>query len=171
MKSSYLVIAIVIISFIVYRRFSLARKRDLSPDQDYLVKIENDMKAEKTLEGNSDHKSTKESGGEPEFTYEIVGESFQRDHLVELIRSDPNAGELFADAILELEPTNAFDPTAVKVIVKGIQVGYIPKFDSEQVSKMITKSKKKNLIVKARIGWDTDSPSPLIGVRLALNLD
>ena len=107
---------------------------------------------------------------EPEFNYEVVGENFQRDHLVQLIRDNPQAGELFLDAVLEPEPTNVFDSSAVKVMISGIQVGYIPKFDSPTVTKMIKKSGEAVMTVKARIGWDTNNPQPLIGVQLALEL-
>jgi hypothetical protein len=93
-----------------------------------------------------------------EYTYDVIGENFQRDHLVQLVRDVPSTGELFLDAILEPEPTNIFDPNAVKVIISGVQVGYIPKFDSECVTKMITKSKKPTMSVKARIGWDVNNP-------------
>lgn len=79
-------------------------------------------------------------------------------------------GEIYGTAILEPEPTNEFDPTAVKVVVEGVQVGYIPKFDSPAVTQKIQESGKKSFEVPVRIGFDTDSPQPLIGVRLALTL-
>jgi len=108
---------------------------------------------------------------EIEFNYDVVGENFQRDHLIQLIRSDVQAGELFHDAILEPEPTNIFDPTAVKVMIAGVQVGYIAKFDSPTVTAMIAATGIPTMTVKARIGWDANSPQPLIGVELALELD
>jgi hypothetical protein len=108
-----------------------------------------------------------------EYTYDVVGESFQRDHLTQLIRDHKafDIGEIFTTATLEPEPTNPFDSTAVKVIVDGIQVGYIPKTDSPTVTQMIAKSGKPTMEVKARIGWDEDSPSPLIGVTLKFSLE
>ena len=107
-----------------------------------------------------------------EYTYEVVGESYQRDHLTALIRAHDafDTGQIFSTAVLEMEPTNGFDSSAVKVVVEGTQVGYIPKFDSPAVTEMIKKSGKKVYEVPVRIGWDTNSPSPLIGVRLALTL-
>ena len=107
-----------------------------------------------------------------EYTYEVVGESYQRDHLTALIRAH-NAfeiGQILSTAVLEMEPSNPFDSSAVKVVVEGTQVGYIPKFDSPAVTEMIKMSGKKVYEVPVRIGWDTNSPSPLIGVRLALTL-
>jgi hypothetical protein len=107
-----------------------------------------------------------------EYNYGVVGESFQRDHLLALIRSHKafDTGEIYTTATLEPEPTNEFDSTAVKVIVEGVQVGYIAKFDSAAVTKMIAQSGKKDMKVPARIGFDANSPSPLIGVTLALTV-
>jgi hypothetical protein len=107
-----------------------------------------------------------------EYNYGVVGESFQRDHLMALIRSHKafETGEILATAVLEPEPTNEFDPTAVRVVVEGVQVGYIAKFDSGAVTKMIEKSGKKSYEVPARIGFDADSPAPLIGVKIALTV-
>ena len=106
-----------------------------------------------------------------DYNYDVVGESFQRDHLVALIRAHKafSTGQILATAILEPEPTNPFDPTAVKVVVEGVQVGYIAKFDSAAVTKMIQMSGKKPYEVAAKIGFDAESPAPLIGVKLALS--
>jgi hypothetical protein len=108
-----------------------------------------------------------------DYNYDVVGESFQRDHLTALIRAHNafESGEIYSTAVLELEPTNPFDPHAVKVVVEGTQVGYIPKFDSSAVTEMVKKSGKSSYEVPVRIGWDTNSPSPLIGVRLALEVN
>ena len=102
----------------------------------------------------------------------MVGESFQRDHLTALIRAHNafESGEIYSTAVLGLEPTNPFDPNAVKVVVEGVHVGYIPKFDSLAVTEMIKKRGKKEIEVPVRIGYDTNSPEPLIGVRLALTV-
>jgi len=107
-----------------------------------------------------------------DYNYDVVGESFQRDHLTALIRAHSafESGGIYSTAVLELEPTNPFDPNAVKVVVEGTQVGYIPKFDSPAVTEMVKKSGKSSYEVPVRIGWDTNSPSPLIGVRLALTV-
>ncbi len=107
-----------------------------------------------------------------DYNYDVVGESFQRDHLTALIRAHNafESGEIYSTAVLELEPTNPFDPYAVKVVVEGTQVGYIPKFDSPAVTEMVKKSGKSSYEVPVRIGWDTNSPSPLIGVKLSLTV-
>ena len=113
------------------------------------------------------------SGDDSEYNYEVVGESFQRDHLMALVRSHNafNVGEIYGTATLEPEPTNEFDSTAVKVVVEGVQVGYIAKFDSAAVTKMIEKSGKKVYEVPAKIGFDATSPAPLIGVKIALTVE
>jgi hypothetical protein len=108
-----------------------------------------------------------------EYVYDVVGESYRRDNLTALIRAHKafDTGQIFSMAVLEMEPTNEFDSSAVKVVVEGTQVGYIPKFDSPAVTEMIKKSGKKVYEVPVRIGWDTNSPSPLIGVRLAFTVE
>jgi len=108
-----------------------------------------------------------------DYNYDVVGESYQRDHLTSLIRAHDafDSGEIFTTAVLELEPTNPFDPNAVKVLIEGTQVGYVPKFDSLTVTEMIKKSGKSVYEVPVRIGWDTNSPSPIIRVRLKLEVE
>jgi hypothetical protein len=108
-----------------------------------------------------------------DFNYDVVGESFQRDNLMALIRAHKafETGEIYTTAVLEPEPTNAFDSTAVKVVIEGMQVGYIAKFDSAAVTKMIKKSGKNSYEVPAKIGFDADSPAPLIGVKIALTVE
>jgi hypothetical protein len=70
-----------------------------------------------------------------------------------LIRSHKafETGEILAIAVLEPEPTNEFDPAAV--------------------TKMIKKSGKRVYEVPAHIGFDADSPAPLIGVKIVLTED
>jgi hypothetical protein len=107
---------------------------------------------------------------EEDYTFDVVCESFQRDHLVQLIKihKSTDTGELYTTATLELEPDNAFDPTAVKVIVENMQVGYIPKSMSAEMTDYIKAKGSNTLDVPARIGWDSDSPQPLVGVRLKM---
>jgi hypothetical protein len=108
-----------------------------------------------------------------DYNYDVVGESFRRDGLMALVRSHKafDTGEIYGSATLELEPTNEFDPTAVKVVIEGVQVGYIAKFDSSAVTKMIEKSGKKSYEVPAKIGFDANSPAPLVGVKIALTVE
>ena len=109
-------------------------------------------------------------GSEEEYTFDVVGESFQRDHLVQLIKNHKSTenGELYTTATLKLEPENPFDSTAVMVIIEELQVGYIPKSQSEMMTDVIKSKGKSTMDVPARVGWDTDSPQPLVGVRLKI---
>jgi hypothetical protein len=129
--------------------------------------------ASESIHGPEILSSPPTSNDNSEYNYDVVGESFQRDHLMALIRSHEafNTGEILATAVLEPEPTNEFDPTAVKVVIEGVQVGYIAKFDSAAVTKMIEKSGKKVYEVPAKIGFDVNSPAPLIGVKIALTVE
>jgi len=105
-----------------------------------------------------------------EYTFDVVGESFQRDHLVQIIKNTKSAdlGEIYTTATLKLEPENPFDSTAVMVVIQELQVGYIPKSQSGMITDYIKSLGNTTLDVPARVGWDTDSPQPLVGVRLKL---
>lgn len=105
------------------------------------------------------------------YNFEVVGESFQRDHLIALLKKNEviRVGRYAAMAKLELEPTNDFDPTAVKVMVEGSQVGYIPASLSSHVTKLISDKGVKEYEVPALLGWDTNNPSPPIGVKLNMS--
>jgi hypothetical protein len=109
-------------------------------------------------------------GSEEEYTFDVVGESFQRDHLVQLIKNHKSTenGELYTTATLKLEPENPFDSTAVMVVIEDLQVGYIPKSQSAMMTDFIKSKGKTTLQVPARVGWDTESPQPLVGVRLKM---
>ena len=105
-----------------------------------------------------------------EYTFDVVGESFQRDHLVQIIKNTKSAdiGEIYTTATLKLEPENPFDSTAVMVIINDLHVGYIPKSQSGMMTDHIQSNGSNTLDVPARIGWDTESPQPLVGVRLKI---
>jgi hypothetical protein len=158
---------VAILLFLTLRNPSKAKIQEVRPD--FFIKaaeLMNDVKNSVLVDSGS------QGFDDGEYTYEVVGESYQRDHLTALIRAHKafDTGQILSTAVLEMEPSNPFDSTAVKVVVEGTQVGYIPKFDSPAVTEMIKKSGKKVYEVPVRIGWDTNSPSPLIGVRLALTL-
>ena len=105
-----------------------------------------------------------------EYTFDVVGESFQRDHLVQIIKNTKSAdlGEIYTTATLKLEPENPFDSSAVMVIINDLHVGYIPKSQSGMMTDHIQSKGGNTLEVPARIGWDTESPQPLVGVRLKI---
>lgn len=107
---------------------------------------------------------------EDEYTFDVVGESFRRDSLVQLIKKHnlTDSGELYSTATLKLQPENDFDPTAVMVIIEDLHVGYIPKSISAEMTEYIKAKGGTTLQVPARIGWDRESPQPLVGVRLKM---
>ena len=115
--------------------------------------------------------SEEDESAESGYNFDVVGESFQRDHLVALLKNNGviDVGQLQTHAMLELEPKNDFDPNAVKVMVDGLQVGYIPKTFSSDVTEALKKKGVTEFEVPALIGWDTDNPMPLIGVRLDMS--
>ena len=119
---------------------------------------------------NSSHQTNNEEVVDDEYTFDVVGESFQRDHLVQLIKKYKSieTGELYTTATLKLEPENAFDQTAVMVIIDDLQVGYVPKSQSGMMTDYIKSKGGNPLQAPARVGWDTESPQPLVGVRLKI---
>ena len=157
---------LAIIAYLVLRNPS-SSKAAKSERVDFIKQASDSIHAD---EISVDERPALDSGG---YEYEVVGESFQRENLLKLIRAHKafDTGEILTTAVLEPEPTNPFDSTAVKVVIEGVQVGYIAKFDSGAVTKMIEKSGKKSYEVPARIGFDADSPAPLIGVKIALTVE
>jgi hypothetical protein len=158
----------LIILLLVIRKSAKTTSSKARPD--FIAQAADSIHGPEVVVGSSSSESAPDG---VDYNYDVVGESFQRDHLMALVRSHNafSVGEIYGTALLEPEPTNEFDPTAVKVVVEGVQVGYIPKFDSAAVTQMIGKSGKKEMQVAVRIGFDTDSPQPLIGVRIALTVE
>ena len=113
-----------------------------------------------------------------EYDFDIVGESRCRDHLRACIRQAPQEarelGEIATLAQLVFEPTNEFDPNAIQVWINNGRVGYIAKADNVSMGEVIREAYARGatrVLAAARIGWDSDSSDPLIGVRLALDDD
>ena len=169
--NSYLLILLPLAIFLLWVIRSAPKSKSSSTKRpDFIRQAADSIHGPEVVVGSSSSESAPDG---VDYNYDVVGESFQRDHLMALVRSHNafNVGEIYGIATLEPEPTNEFDPTAVKVVVEGVQVGYIPKFDSAAVTQMIEKSGKKEMQVPVRIGFDTDSPQPLIGVRIVLTVE
>ena len=158
----------LIILLLVIRKSAKTTSSKARPD--FIAQAADSIHGPEVVAGSSSSESAPDG---VDYNYDVVGESFQRDHLMALVRSHKafETGEILTTAVLEPEPTNEFDSTAVKVVIEGVQVGYIAKFDSGAVTKMIEKSGKKSYEVPARIGFDADSPAPLIGVKIALTVE
>lgn len=112
-----------------------------------------------------------EDYAESDYNFDVVGESFQRDHLIALLKKNKviEIGQFQTQATLELEPKNDFDPNAVKVMVDGLQVGYVPKTFSGDVTKMMKEKGVTEFEVPALLGWDNNNPMPAIGVKLDMS--
>jgi len=82
--------------------------------------------------------------------------------------SQQSGESIFTTATLKLQPENVFDPIAVMVIVEGLQVGYIAKSQSSDVTANIKRQHTTELEVPAHLGWDTENPQPYIGVKLMM---
>jgi hypothetical protein len=112
--------------------------------------------------------------GQEDCRYNIVGESRCSDHLMSIIRrsspEDREAGEVTLVAYFVPEPNNEFDPQAIGVWMGDGRVGYISRSETAEFHELIDRAAQAGgrVVVVARIGWDTENPSPLIGVRLAL---
>lgn len=169
----FIALTICVIGVVLYRRFRPSASTS-TQRVDFIAQSAGNIESEDLDESlEIDDSQSSNSFDDDPYNYEVVGESFQRDHLTALIRAHEafDIGEIHSTAVLEMEPTNPFDPFAVKVVVEGTQVGYIPKFDSPAVTKMIQESGKKVYEVPARIGFDTDSSKPLIGVKITLTVE
>jgi hypothetical protein len=65
----------------------------------------------------------------------VVGQNHYRGNILALFRehAEPFAQELEIDALIEPEPTNTHDPSAVVVKVRGYVVGYIAQQNAAKV--------------------------------------
>ena len=162
----FLIPALIILLLVIRRAPKSSSSSNARPD--FIAQAADSIHGAEVVVGSSTAESAPDG---VDYNYDVVGESFQRDHLMALIRAHKafETGEILTAAFLEPEPTNPFDSTAVKVVIEGVQVGYIAKFDSAAVTKMIEKCGKKSYEVPAKIGFDANSPAPLIGVKITLN--
>lgn len=53
-------------------------------------------------------------------------------------------------ASLEFEPTNEYDPNAIKVLIDGIHVGYIKKGSCSRIKKLISQGKIESITAQIR---------------------
>lgn len=115
------------------------------------------------------------------YAYPVAGESYRADNSMTLLKkygsmidiSDfPNVvydgkHKIFlTKATLIPEPSNKFDKFAVKVIIKGKHVGYVPGSVSYDVSYMMKKSKKKTINVNACVSHYPGGQGPQVTLDL-----
>jgi hypothetical protein len=116
------------------------------------------------------------------YAYPIAGESHRADNSMSLLKkygkdtkfeysetgiAEDDAYKIFiTQATLVPEPKNKFDKFAVKVLIKGKHVGYIPASFSYEVSLMMHKAKKKSLTVKSCISHYPGGEGPQVTLDL-----
>lgn len=123
-------------------------------------------------------KRVAELGGDGTYSCsDVVGESFHRDELLELIAKAPKVeretGEVFVTALLLADRTNQYDSNAVAVMIDGKLVGHIARDETEgfhSAFKTVGEMgySPDGFYCKAVIGWSGDLQSAPIGVRLDL---
>ena len=106
------------------------------------------------------------------FTFPVVGESRYQDALGRIVGGHNREGHSHqCEATLIPEPTNPYDPQAIKVFIDGEPVGYIPNERTARLHKAMAGRGK--LRCKARIdgGWRTNQhDAGHFGVKLAIPL-
>jgi hypothetical protein len=97
---------------------------------------------------------------QPGGTQEVVGEAAHVDALEAAAGGRTWAGprHRLVSAALEPEPDNPYDPGAVRVLVGGETVGYLPRDDAPRFGKLVTElaARHQGAIARARLtgGWD-----------------
>lgn len=114
------------------------------------------------------HRHTTPEDLEPDdFTQEVVGESHHQESFEKICGPRCEDGEARpVIAMLVPESGNRFDANAVKVVVQGLQVGYLPKEDAKMYRKMFgTASVECDGMIVG--GWDRSGKRGHYGIRLA----
>jgi hypothetical protein len=117
-----------------------------------------------------------------DYAYPIAGESYRADNSMSLLKKygkdekfessitglleDDPYKVFITKATLVPEPSNKFDKFAVKVLIKGKHVGYVPSLVSYDVSLMMHKTKKKSLIVNSCISHYPGGQGPQVSLDL-----
>jgi hypothetical protein len=106
------------------------------------------------------------------FGMEVVGESTYQDALVAICGKHSRTGyDGEHQATLVLEPSNAYDPNAVMVMIGGLRVGYLAREQAIRVGGFIRAAGLDRATCDARVqgGWRTNQyDEGHYGVRLAV---
>jgi len=120
---------------------------------------------------------------ENKYAYGTAGESYRADNSMALLKKygqtfDPKELQILEDdkykvftttATLVPEPKNKSDKFAVKVIIKGKHVSYIPKVVSYDVAYMMKQTKQKSISVKACISHYPGAWGPQVSLGIEEN--
>lgn len=109
---------------------------------------------------------------EGSFPMEAVGESNYQSALKSLCGAHTRDGyDVEFEAMIEREPTNAYDANAIMVLIKGKKVGYLPREQAERVGSQMASQGVTAVRCRARVrgGWRTNQyDEGNFGVRLAI---
>lgn len=110
--------------------------------------------------------------GTNSFSQEVVGESHYQRHLKMLSKVQKQEPKSPLIAELHCENENEFDNKAVRIDIKGLCVGYLPKADARRYRKKLLKHDLGTIVVscEARIFGGSVSQT-LFGVWLDLPID
>lgn len=127
-------------------------------------------------------------GEDGDWNFDIVGESKYQAAIGKAVsryagREEREAGRLVLDlgqVVVQPEPTNAYDPMALRVSIDGVTVGYVAREDAERFAEvcryMIREVHRTPLanafawraVVDARVGWLPGAADLMYGVKLSL---
>lgn len=106
------------------------------------------------------------------FPMKVVGESYFQDALTSICGRHSRYGhEVECVATIEREPSNPYDPNAVKVVIQGQKVGHLPCEQAARVGEQLSKAGLSAALCAARIrgGWRTNQyDEGMFGVSLAI---
>lgn len=127
-------------------------------------------------------------GGDDTWNFDIVGEASYQGNIAAAVnrhgsRAEREAGRVALDrgqVKVQPEPTNQYDPMALRVAIDGKTVGYVAKKDAERFAEicryMITQVHGKQLAnafawratADGRVGWLPGASDLMYGVKLSL---
>jgi hypothetical protein len=86
---------------------------------------------------------------------EVVGESNYKREISKAVGG--RDGEHQLRALLQREPTNKFDPNAIRVVINGATVGYVPRAETSDLQSLLQRAESQGLsiVVPARVYWSS----------------
>lgn len=120
--------------------------------------------------------------GDLTFLTAAVGEDYTKDAIIEVVTKhaladDIKSGRLYIRGVVRPEPTNAYDPHALVVLIDGEKVGYIPADRTSSFRYGVIRLMEESGTTLAhggdwiadfaiRIGWKPDEKYPRYGVAI-----
>lgn len=127
--------------------------------------------------------ATVEISGDLRFPTVAVGEDYTKDAIIDLVTKhataqDLGSGKLIIEGVVRPEPTNAYDPDALVVLIGGVKVGYVSADRTSSFRRGVLRileeksgarlSPQSDWIAEftMRIGWKPDEKYPRYGVAI-----